>query len=437
MLLRFGAENHRSIKSYQEFSLVATRLKDDESSLISASSDAGIKISPMLALYGANASGKSAALSAFLFLVDAVTSSHTSKLPVSRTPFEPFLLDSESREKPSRYDVDFVLAQSRYHYGFSLNGKRIIEEWLYSFPMSGERQSKSVLFHRKEGESNEFYFGKHLKGSNKAIAKLVRPNSLFLSAAAQNAHSQLTPIYQYFDEKITRRMGDDYDDMLPEQIVAYFSEDPERLNRALEYLSAADTGILSVEFEKVPLDQQEISFLGEFEQFLQSVIQDKEFSLPRKTEKAAVKFLHRGKEGKPFPIGLENESTGTKSFLGLIGPALVRLVTGGILVVDELNSNLHPLMARKLLKMFLEPMVNTGHAQLLFTTHDASLLSSGDLRRDQVWFAEKDNVGATHLYSLSELKVRSRDDLGSGYLQGRFGAVPFYNTWGVSRTLTD
>jgi AAA15 family ATPase/GTPase len=437
MLLRFGVENHRSIKNYQEISLVAAKLKDDESSLFSVGEDSALRVSPVLAFYGANASGKSTALHALYFFIDAISSSHTSKMPIGRTPYQPFLLDEEFAEKPSKYDADFIVGEHRYHYGFILDGKRILEEWLFSYPLTGDRQARSVLFHRKSTDENEFYFGKNLKGANKAISRLVRSNSLYISAAAQNAHAQLTPIYQFFDEKITRRLGDLYDHLLPGQILAYFSEDSSRLQRALGYLAEADTGIISVEFEKVPLDQKELKFIGDFEQLLQDVTEDEEFALPVWKEKAQVKFMHRGFNGKSYPIDIDKESSGTKSFLGLIGPVLVRLMDGGVIVVDELNSTLHPLLSRRLIQLFQDPSINVGKAQLLFTTHDTSLLSAGGLRRDQIWFAEKNNEGATYLYAMSELKVRSRDNLESGYLHGRFGAVPYYGVWRDQEKLFD
>ncbi len=437
MFLRFGVENHRSIKTYQEISLIATSLKDDESSLFSVGEESALRVSPVLAFYGANASGKSTALNALNFFIDAICSSHTSKMPIGRTPYQPFLLEKEFSETPSKYDADFVIGDHRYHYGFILDGKRILEEWLFSYPIAGDRQARSVLFHRNCANEEEFYFGKNLRGANKAIAKLVRPNSLYLSAAAQNAHAQLTPLYQYFDEKITRRLGDLFDHFLPEQILAYFSEDSTRLDKAVGYLAEADTGITSVEFEKIPLDQKEIKFIGDFEQLLQSVTEDKEFVLPLKQEKARVKLMHRGADGRTYPIDIEKESSGTKSFIGLIGPILIRLAEGGIIIVDELNSTLHPLLSRRLIQLFLDTSINVGKAQLLFTTHDTSLLASGGLRRDQIWFAEKDNEGATHLYSMSEMKVRSRDNLESGYLHGRFGAVPYYGAWREQETLFD
>ena len=121
----------------------------------------------------------------------------------------------------------------------------------------------------------------------------------------------------------------------------------------------------------------------------------------------------------------EYESAGTIALLGLLGPLLKRLKEGGVLLIDELNSTLHPLISRELIRLFSRAETNPGKAQLLFSTHDTNLLSNKILRRDQIWFAEKDEQGATHIFSLAEIKVRSSENFESGYLHGRFGAIPF------------
>ena len=429
MLLRFGLENHRSIRDYQEISLVATKLKDREAGLLPLSSDSSLgdplSVVPVVALYGANASGKTTVLEGLRFFVDGIVSSHSDRNAGDRTPYLPFMLDDDSREKPARYDADFVLDGVRYHYGYSLDGKRILAEWLYSIPVSGARKVKSVLFQRDSDESEEFYFGKSLKGENRQIAKLVRSNSLFLSAAAQNSHPQLTPLYKFFSEKVTKRFTESFRELLPEQLVTYFSQDDESMKAALTFLGAADVGIVGMDFSRVPLKEHTKKFITEFEKLMASVVDDQSFRFPNKSDQAQVKLVHRGIGSGKYELPMESESAGTISLLGLLGPLLLRLKQGGLLIVDELNSTLHPLVSRKLIELFSSHETNPVGSQLIFSTHDTNLLSSHLLRRDQVWFSEKDNEGATHVYSMAEIKVRASDNLENGYLQGRFGAVPF------------
>ena len=434
MLLRFGASNHRSIRDYQELLFVATSLKDSQDGLLDSStssidsSQKGIKVIPVLGIYGANAAGKSTMLSALDFFIDAILFSQSRGRPSGGTPYVPFRLDALSKTKPSQYDADFALEGVRYHYGFQLNGNAIISEWLYSYPIGGKRISRTVLFHRDSSLEEPFHFGKSLKGENKQIAKLVRPNSLFLSAAAQNAHPALTELFNFISQKITTRLGgESADHTLAAQLLAYFGDDKNRRDEALRFLAAADIGVIDIDFSKVPVGEKVKGLMHDFEQLMSKHFEGEELppALIEK-ERLQIKLLHKGRDDVSYPIGLKMESAGTISLLQLIGPVFGRLRDGGVLIVDELNSTLHPLVSRELIKLFSSATTNLGSAQLLFTTHDTNLLTGGLLRRDQVWFAEKDNEGGTHIYPLSKIAVRAEDNLEKGYLTGRFGSIPFF-----------
>lgn len=443
MLLRFGVENHDSIASYQELHMTTTSLKDRERGLLfvddvseSASSRSKeLRVSPVAAIYGANAAGKSTLLRAFDFFVRGIVKSHTRIASAKGTPHYPFLLDDKWRKKPSRYDVDVVIDNVRYHYGYSVDGKKVVSEWLYSFQLNSARQVRSILFLREtigDQPSVIMEFGKSLKGENKQISKLVRSNSLFLSVAAQNNHPQLTPLFEYFSDQVARRLSDSESERaMHEQLLAYFGADDDRRQRALSFLKAADVGISEIKFSKTSfvLGEKQSEFLRDMEQLLNRHFPDEKnsekLSLHDNDELVTASLQHLGANGKSYPIELMKESAGTLSLLRLIGPAFVRLLSGGVLIVDELNSTLHPLVSRELIRLFSEPESNPGKAQLIFTTHDTNLLCNRLLRRDQIWFAEKDSVGATHVYPLSDIKVRATDDFEKGYLTGRFGAIPF------------
>ncbi|MCA8267831.1 AAA family ATPase [Burkholderia vietnamiensis] len=421
--------------------MTATNLKDDETCLITVeptSTDGGrvLKVLPVAGVYGANAAGKSTLLRSLEFFIDAIVVSHSRVASRTGTPYVPFQLDAASRTAPSRYDADIVIGDVRYHYGFSLNGQYILQEWLYSFDLTASRQVRSVMFAREtssDGDVEISFPGKSLKGENKQIAKLVRPNSLFLSVAAQNAHPQLSPIFDFFERVVRRLDAKMSAASLMSQLSGYFSADAQRKDAAIEFLKAADIGISGISFSKVQRDESEIKLIKDVERLLRDhgKFPDSSDEKGNKElaelmgEKPLVKFLHKGSGGETFPIDLSNESAGTQSLLQLLGPVFVRLSEGGTVLVDELNTALHPLVSRELIKLFQNPITNPGHAQLIFTTHDTNLLTGSLLRRDQIWFAEKDGDGATHIYSLSDIKIRSTDNIERGYLMGRFGAIPF------------
>jgi AAA15 family ATPase/GTPase len=439
MLLRFGVENHGSIADYQELHLVASALKDGPACLMPAADPRvndgkPIRVLPVAGIYGANASGKSTLLRSFKFFVDVIAQSHASIANRTGTPFFPFALDQSSGARPSRYDADVVLNGIRYHYGFTLDGKHICQEWLYCFDLGAARQVKSVMFARQTADdgSVEISFpGKSLKGQVKQIAKLVRANSLFMSVAAQNAHPQISPLFDFFDGVVRRLDANMSQWVLMDQLMAYFGGDPQRTELAVEFLKAADIGISGLEFSKVPLEASEIKLIKDFERVLREHAQSTEAPMAHVAngldlnDRPQVKVLHHGRDGMQYPIHLRSESAGTRSLLQLLGPVLVKLQQGGLVIVDELNTTLHPLVCRELIRLFQNPATNPGRAQLIFTTHDTNLLTGSLLRRDQIWFTEKDNQGATHVYALSDIKVRATDNLERGYLMGRFGAVPF------------
>lgn len=438
MLLRFGVSNHRSIKEYQELILTASSLKDSETGLLhpfkgddAPESSKSVKVLPVIAIYGANAAGKSTVLKALDYYVGLIRSSHARVASRVGVPYSPFLLDDDSKDAPSAYDADFVVGGVRYHYGYSIDGERVLSEWLYSYSSVGKRQSRKVLFHRDSCEDCEYYFGKSLKGENKIISKLTRDNVLFLSAAAQNSHPQLSPIYDYFNGGFSTRMEiSGRPELIGPQVAMYFGEKhADRQARALEFLKRADVGIAGISFSKVPFDDREKALLEDLDRVFQKHLEvdTAEFD---KNSKVEIELLHAGEEGKSYKIKLKDESSGTLAILQVLGPVFSRLIDGGVLIVDELNVSLHPLVSKELIRLFSSPKTNPGGAQLIFSTHDTSMLMTGLLRRDQIWFAEKDGCGATNIYSLGDINVRATDNFERGYIDGHFGAVPLFGVRG-------
>ena len=302
-----------------------------------------------------------------------------------------------------------------------------MHERLFSFP----KARRQLWFER---ERSQFKFGKALTGENRAIQALTRENSLFLSAAAQNNHRQLSPVYGWFKNrlKFVHRHN------LPSRLAASVEMAQNELykTRIVELLRSADLGICDIEVKEERPSPEAKRLLEVISNTVSkelgkkipdSVIAD----LPEILREAAL--LHSGPGGVRVRLPLDQESDGTECLLALGGDVIRSLSNGGVLCVDELDLSLHPIIALQVVKLFMDPRRNTGNAQLIFNTHNTSLLSERVLRRDQIWFTEKNDDGATTLYPLTDFRPRRNESLEVGYLQGRYGAIPFVAepiTWG-------
>ncbi len=423
MLIQFRVANHRSLRDEQIVSLVAADAlgADDTRCIRIHAPGIAETLLPALALYGANASGKSNVIGALWFMRDAVVDSQRLWDPADGTPQDAFALADESNES-SLYEVDFLYSGIRYRYGFALNAEIIEEEWLYAFP-NGASQT---LFERN---GDKFDFGTDLIGENETNAAHTRPNSLFLSAADQNNHKQLRPLYSWFREiqfEMARRMPQN---MRPMQVAfgrapvsparrlssfldAEIEVDVQQVRREaiLRLLRSADIGIIDIKVAEEDV-----------------VIESGRQQSLKRTE---LYFMHRSESpSQEAWLPLSAQSAGTVRLLEMAVPLLRVIEEGGLLCVDELESSLHPKLALEILRLFQDPRHNPRGAQLIFSTHDTNLLGNvlGDapLRRDQVWFTEKDQFGATHLYPLTDFNPKNEENLERGYLQGRYGAIPF------------
>jgi len=370
-------------------------------------------------MYGANASGKTTLMRALFFFRNAIDASHRRWAPEGGVPREPFLLDDASTNLPSTFEVDALIHGTRYTYGFTVDSNRVLAESLFSYP----RNKRQVWFERNWDGQDQFRFGKSLLGENRTIQNLTRSNSLFLSAAAQNAHHQLQPVYEWFTRQLEivglpARAG-------LHNFTANQCGDAHFRASVLQMLSSADLGIVDVEVTQQEVGEKMKKALAAF---LQSVGEGDSSAPDEKSFSSIPKILLRHQSHSSVdPVGLpyEDESDGTKSLFALAGPVIRALQQGSVICIDELDSSLHPLLALGIVKMFNQPETNPNGAQLIFNTHDVNLLDGDVLRRDQIWFAEKDSGGATRFYALSDFKARREEKLGRGYLQGRYGAVPF------------
>ena len=414
MLLRFGVSNHLSIRDFQELSFVASSLKDRDEGLIPCAAAPKGAVVPAAVIYGANASGKSNLMTAMGIMLIMVRDSHQHGRPGGGVLRQPFALDPACAGKPSRFEIDFVVDGVRHHYGFEASDDAFESEWLYDFPRSHRR----TLFEREGGE---FRFGRGLKGRNAVIADLTRPNSLYLSAGAQNGHEQLSRVFGYFQS-----IRGAHAVAIPGVVASVLLVGKELDRRVIDFLGRIGTGIVAYR-------RKEIEDADETEAFQRDVLTaiKKRVDVPADLAavmggdwRTAIELAHLGRDGEQVYLDLDMESAGTRRLLFVLGPAFRALDEGTPLFVDELDASLHTQAAEAVLRLFCSPETNPKGAQLVATTHDTNLMRSPLLRRDQLWFTEKDAAGATRLYPLTDIRTRKGDDIGKGYLQGRYGAVP-------------
>jgi len=426
MLIRFGCSNYKSIFSYQELFFTASSLKDPQSDLIETTAIPE-KILPSIALYGANASGKTNMIEALQFFISFIKSSYREAAPtgINRPIFK---LNSEAKNQPSEFDIDFILDNKHYHYGYKINNEAVIEEWLFSYSYQN-RKSRTILFHRSSEEENEYKFGKHLKGENKVIAKLTRANSLYLSTAAQSNHALLGEIYNYFGLTFLFR----FEQQLAPKTVARKLKEYGTVSSIDKFLKNVGVGAEQIQLKIKKREKSDIT--GELEVALKNALfkslgEDlkdddlKEFNRLF-DEDDVIELSHKDKNGNPVLFDLDDESLGTKAMIALLAPIFKVLNEGGVFVVDEIESSLHILLTLEIVKLFSRKETNPKGAQLLFTTHETNILCNNLLRRDQIWFSEKNYAGETVIAPLTDYELRATDNFQKGYLEGRFGAIPF------------
>ncbi len=385
-------------------------------------------------IYGSNASGKSNLILAMRFMCDAIRDSHARWSPDGGTPFDPFRLDTEHPTAPSRFEAEIEAQNIRYQYGFELNGDRILREWMYAFP-HGRRQT---WFERDADDTAEWYFGKGLGGQNRVISEITRSNSLFLSAAAASNHDKLSYIQHLFAAHFRFANERNFRSRI-RFTIDEIEKRPETLEELTRLLKFADLGICGIKLKKQEVTSEARSKLTELTKTLLEATgdlpvptdQEIENSLRQSTE-IELQHTSAGDHGV-VSLPFESESMGTRSLLALGGPALQAFRTGNVLFVDEIDTSLHPNLVAELVRLFKSPHTNPKHAQLIFTSHDTSLLGNliedgPVLERDQTWFMEKNQEGASILYPLTDFNPRKQENLERGSLQGRYGAVPFIRT---------
>ena len=416
MLLRFAVSNYYSLRDLQVLNLTASSLKDDSQGLIECPASPTGSILPAIVIYGANASGKTNFISAMDMMRGLVLYSHTSSQPDDLMPYHPFLLDDANSNAPTHFEADFVIEGVRYHYGFKVSKVAFDSEWLYAIPKSRSR----LLFER---EGDQFRFGRELKGQNRKIADMTRSNSLFVSAAAQNSHKQLSKIFTYF-KSIRRLMISTPHGLAVSLRLREVGPDP----RIFTFLENIDTGVIGYDEWENQFSDEIGGVLKDMSDILNRHVGDSEkFDSSSVDMQKVIKLAHRGATGERVYFDLDVESSGTRRLLILLSEVFRALDEGSPIYIDELDTSLHTHASEAVVSLFCSPEVNRNGAQLIATTHDTNLMKSSLLRRDQPWLTEKTADGSTVLFPLTDFRTRAGDDIERGYLQGRFGAVPSDN----------
>ncbi len=415
MLVEFTVNNYKSIKDTMKFSMLTS--SKDEGNYFPIRTYNLLRSS---IIYGANASGKSNFLKAMAFMGRFVLNKYKILQSVDTLPHEPFKLCDDTENSSSSFEIVFFINEIKYRYGFEMDNKKVYSEWLFA----DEKGKESKLFFRDTEEKeyvnpNKFKEG-HIFFDKKEEKIKVSDNQLFIWKCDQDDGEISKKILQWFNQfnMINGVENKGYINFTMEKM-----ENDLFKNEIVKLVKTADIGIedIDVEEEEIPLEVLE---------FLPDTLKDKLINDGAKAIKLNTvhnKFDRDGNViGKTIFELNKEESIGTRKFFDMSAPILDTLKNGKVLIIDELDASLHPILTQYLIKLFHNEDVNTKKAQLIFATHDTNLLNRTLFRRDQIWLTEKNKYGATDLYSLAELKnVRKKEDFESQYIQGKYGAIPY------------
>lgn len=416
MLLEFSVGNFLSFKTKTTLSLAATSIKEYVDTNIFSTERHDLLKGAVI--YGANASGKSnfiRAMSTMRRLVlQSFDQSSTDELDIT-----PFLLNTDTEKAPSFFEAVFIIDSIRYRYGFEADDKQIQAEWLFESPKTAE---KALFIREKDGIEvmRGFPEGKDLE-------ERTRDNALFLAVADQFNGKVAKRIMQWFNNLITIS-GLSHEGY--KGVTFGMLENKQTRSTLLDFYKKLDLGFDDISISKKPFDPKELP-KDMPESLVKQLVTDLEGAF-----KIDIKTIHKKYNAKGKAIGnvefdmRSQESSGTNKLFNISGPVFDVLNDGGVLVVDELDASLHPLLTLAVTKLFNSKEFNRNNAQLIFATHDTNLLYYGDYRRDQIYFVEKDQYGASDMYSLVEYKeegktIRKDRSFEKDYIEGRYGAIPF------------
>lgn len=410
MLLEFAVENFKSIRDEARLNLVAGRGNEQrDTHLVKPELSGDVHIGPLvrsIAIYGPNAAGKSNLINALGAMKYIVTHSteHLAELPVT-----PFRFDPDCEDEATMLEVLCIAEGVRYQYGFRATRHHVIDEWLFAWP----RGRLQVWFERTE---NAWEFGPNLTGDKKVWQRATRPNALYLSTAVSLNSEQLRPIYDWFEKRLKVIDAQGWSNLFS---ISWCRD--QRKREIVDFLNVADLGISDIRV--VAEEFQPRQLRRDIDPELKQHLVDKWAG----NQIPELRLSHNTGNSSPSELQLEDESDGTQRIFALAGPWLDSLKNGNVIVFDELHASLHPALVRFLVDQFHDSQLNARGAQLVFTTHDTSILNQDVFRRDQIWFCERNEKQETRLFPLTEFSPRKGlENLERSYLTGRYGALPFF-----------
>jgi uncharacterized protein len=413
MIIEFSVKNYRSVKSLQSLSMIAAPIKSkneelDNENIFQVSEK--LSLLKTAAIYGANGSGKSnlvkALITMFVFIDNSLQDDQIGKRII-----EPFAFDTSSFNEPSFFQLVFISSNVKYRYGFEVKGNEVKSEWLFGTP-----GKKEVYYFTREGSQIQLNEDKFSEG--KGLENKTSPNSLFINVCKVFNGSVSKQIIGFFKSKISVSAG--VNDNGFRAATIELMKDEAFKQKILSLLNDADFGIQGISNKKITAGDLP---QGTSNEIISKVASEKlEFLLSKRPV-----FDENGKEIGARELLMDSqESDGTMKFFNYSGVILDTLEEGGTLIIDEFDARLHPLLTRKLVKMFNSPVSNVKNAQLVFVTHDTNLLDNSLLRRDQIYFTEKNKRSETVLYSLADFKgIRNDASYEKDYIKGKYGAIPF------------
>lgn len=402
MLIQFNFKNYKSFRGQASLDMSATSIKEHPYNLIVNSK--GEEYLKVAAIYGANASGKTSLIDAFDFMRTFVIESLSMSNKVGNIPVKPFMFDKSSKSDKSEFEVFFTFKEKEYQYGFTLDSKKVYEEWLYKRDFRGNSKYKTLF----ERSTNSIKCDNSFKEA-RIYTNGVDDTTLFVSLLAKVKIKEAKDVYEWF----LNTQVLDYGNALIESFISRLLpvrelQDELYLNSFQKFLKAIDINIDGIRIEKA-----------------------KNLNDEDGNEIYKVYSRHKMRDGiGTVEIPFSEESGGTQKMFCVYAFLMQCLENGATLFVDELDAKLHPLLLRYIIGMFNNPGINKKGAQLIYSTHDIYTLNRENFRRDQIWFTEKDTEGVSSLYSLAEYKlendkkVRNDATYNKDYLAGRYGAVP-------------
>ena len=409
MLVAFSVENYRCFRGRVTLDMRAPR-----------GAAPGAKpwdgnLQSVAAVYGANASGKTALVRALRQMINDVDGSYRWQIAAA----DPYLFSEQSQRAPTSYSAQFIASDGTcYAYGYSVYNGAVATEWAERYTTA----RASMLFQR---DGTTMQYGKSLIGPNKAVERTLRPDSLYLSAAIAAEHPGLAPLYGWLGSRalVYPMLGQNSDRA---NAIGDMADDPELRRRIGDFLRRADVGLAEIQVVSRRLTPQEMTvWMADRYPYDPDVVM-----MGRNGPEVEVTaFGSHAVDGQEYRLPLREESDGTRALIGHAYMADMALRTGSTVVFDELDASLHPLVVRELVRVFKDPQRNPNQAQLIFTTNDVSMMDSGYvdgsvLNRDEVWVVDKDGSGVSTLSPLAAKGARTRDNLASRYLAGRYGGVP-------------